>query len=214
MRREDDFEGRRPHLAGLSDEALHALHVRTSFSRYLNPINSEEARRDFLAGDDGPVFRYHPADWADDELRMLDALRPPQDHPLGVLLQRSIERTIDSAEVEALRERHGIATDSHVGLTVSALVREKDPLSIVRALPHLPSDYRHVLVGDGPLKADVVRLADELGVTDKLVLPGFDPAPEAWFGIADVFVFPSRWEALGMVALDAFLFGVPVVASK
>jgi len=122
-------------------------------------------------------------------------------------------RTFDPSVAPALRDEYGIAEGATVGLTIAAMTDEKDPLTPVRALPLLPDDYVHVLVGDGPLQADVRRIAAELGVADRLVLPGFDPHPDRWFSIADVFIFPSRWEALGMVALDAFFFGVPVVAS-
>ncbi len=124
-----------------------------------------------------------------------------------------VQRALDAEAVAGLRARHLIPAESTVGLTIAAMTSEKDPFAVVRALRHLPSDYVHVLVGDGPLRPEVERLAVDLGVTDRLLLPGFDPDPDAWFGLADVFVFPSRSEALGMVALDAFLFGVPVVAS-
>jgi len=124
-----------------------------------------------------------------------------------------VERSIDPDAVARLRDRFCISPGHRVGLTIAAMTAEKDPLTVVRALPHLPADYVHALVGDGPLLAEAERLAAELGVADRLLLPGFDPIPEAWFGIADVFVFPSLWEAVGMVALDSFLFGVPVVAS-
>ena len=124
-----------------------------------------------------------------------------------------VERSIDPDAIARLRDRFRIPPGHRVGLTIAAMTPEKDPLTVVRALPSLPSDYVHALVGDGPLLPEAKRLAADLGVADRLLLPGFDPIPEAWFGIADVFVFPSLWEAVGMVALDSFLFGVPVVAS-
>jgi len=124
-----------------------------------------------------------------------------------------LRRRIDPAGVARLRAAWKISAEGRVGLTVAAMSAEKDPLTLVRALPHLPADYRHVWVGDGPLRAEAAALARRLGVDDRLLLPGFDPEPEPWFGIASVFVLPSLWEAAGMAALDAFLFGVPVVAS-
>jgi glycosyltransferase involved in cell wall biosynthesis len=124
-----------------------------------------------------------------------------------------LRRRVDPAGVERLRGAWRISAERRVGLTVAAMSAEKDPLTLVRALPRLPADYLHVWVGDGPLRAEAAALARRLGVGDRLLLPGFDPDPEPWFGLASVFVLPSLWEAAGMAALDALLFGVPVVAS-
>ncbi|MBK9644314.1 MAG: DUF1704 domain-containing protein [Deltaproteobacteria bacterium] len=95
----------RPHLPPSvveTDLALHRLFERVVFSRYLNPLNSRDAQADFALGEP-PRYRYQPADWADDELRALDALRPPEDHPFGPLLRRAIEGT--RLFILALRDR-------------------------------------------------------------------------------------------------------------
>ena len=87
-----------------ADAALHELFVRVAFSRYLNPTNAAEARAAFRSGAAlEPPFSYLPADWADDELRFLDTLTPPLDHPLGRLLVTSIERA--RLVIYALRDR-------------------------------------------------------------------------------------------------------------
>jgi len=75
-----------------ADTALHALHKRRHFSEYLNPINALEARKAFDAGAEAPPYAYQRVDWADEELRMLDGLQPPKDHPMGALLNRAIHR--------------------------------------------------------------------------------------------------------------------------
>jgi len=94
-----------------ADEALHDLFVRIAFSRYLNPLNATEARAAFRSGSSPePPFRYLPATWADPELRMLDALAPPDDHPLGRLLCMSIERA--RLVIHALRDRSPAAFDA------------------------------------------------------------------------------------------------------
>ena len=76
-------------------------------SKYLNPTNEVEARAAFEAGQ--PVrFNYTPATWADEWLRALDRIRPP-DHPLGVLLRDAIAET--QAMAIALRDRTPGAMD-------------------------------------------------------------------------------------------------------
>lgn len=86
-----------------ADERLHRLHVRLRFSRHLNPENVPEARTAFLRGAEAPPFRYAPADWAEDALAELDAVRAPLAHPLGVELARAARET--RAWVVALRDR-------------------------------------------------------------------------------------------------------------
>ncbi len=93
-----------------ADQALHELYQRVHFSRFLNPVNAPEARRVFNAGAQAPPFEYQPATWADAELRILDSLDPPQDHPLGQLMQRAIDGT--RAFILALRDRTPEAFDT------------------------------------------------------------------------------------------------------
>ena len=92
------------------DRELHTLYERVPFSRYLNPLNAREARRAFRAGADVPPLRYHEATWADRELKALDALQPPEDHPLGLILARAIRGT--SLFIRALRDRSVDAFDA------------------------------------------------------------------------------------------------------
>jgi len=129
--------------------------------------------------------------------------------PDGIDRRRSLDATV----TVGLRERIGVREGQFVGLTVAALVQGKDPLTLVRALAELPAGYLHVWVGGGELSERAEILAKELGVGEKLVLVGWDPDPDRWFGVADALVQPSVSEGLGSIFLDAFHFGVPVVGA-
>ncbi|MFW6198843.1 MAG: glycosyltransferase family 4 protein, partial [Acidobacteriota bacterium] len=124
-----------------------------------------------------------------------------------------LERRLEAGRVAGLRAELDIPAGARVGLTVGTLVEQKDPMTLVRALPHLPEDYVHVWIGPGELQREASLLADYLDVAERLRLFGFDPDPDRWFAIADVFVLPSVHEGLGSVLLDALHFGVPVVVS-
>ena len=83
----------------------------------------------------------------------------------------------------------------------------------IRALARLRTPgVRLVAVGDGP-RAPYRRLAEELGVTARVRLEPRTPNVEAWFGQADAFVFPTRYEPFGMVLVEAMASGLPVVTS-
>ena len=72
---------------------------------------------------------------------------------------------------------------------------------------------RVVIIGDGALKADLLRLRADLGLNDTVQFAGFIPEAQTLIGAFDVFVLCSRSEGLGSILLDAFAAGVPVVAT-
>ncbi len=78
-----------------------------------------------------------------------------------------------------------------------------------------------VVVGDGPLRAELERRAAQIGVRDAVRFTGrvSDVERDAWLDRARVFVMPSRLpaggaggEGFGIVYLEAGAHGLPVVA--
>jgi len=105
-------------------------------------------------------------------------------------------------------------------LFLGGLRRHKNWDGLMRAYAGLPDGLRraHPLVLAG--KADrargrALRLADRLGIRDRLVLPGIVPEPRipALYAGARLFVFPSFLEGFGLPPLEAMALGVPVVAT-
>jgi L-malate glycosyltransferase len=70
-----------------------------------------------------------------------------------------------------------------------------------------------MLVGDGPERASVEKLAGSLGVADHVALLGEQLRMGPLFAQADLFVLPSEHESFGLAALEALASGVPVVAT-
>ena len=73
-----------------------------------------------------------------------------------------------------------------------------------------------VLLGDGPLKADLSRLVSDLRLHGHVHLPGFLQYHElpAYYGLADVFVHASTTEQWGLVVNEAMAAGLPVIVSN
>jgi glycosyltransferase involved in cell wall biosynthesis len=99
-------------------------------------------------------------------------------------------------------------------LSTARLVPQKGIDDAVRALPQLPADTVLVVLGEGPERAALERLAGELGVGDRVFLPGRVPDVAAWLRRAAVYVHPARWEGFGLGVLEAMLAGLPVVATR
>ena len=74
-------------------------------------------------------------------------------------------------------------------------------------------DARFVAAGDGPLKNELVALAARLGLQDKVVWLGWRDQLDLFYQSLDVLLFNSDWDTMGLTALEAMSYGVPVAAS-
>jgi len=111
----------------------------------------------------------------------------------------------------------GLAANRRYLLTVSRFSGEKGLGHLLRAFARLRSpETELVLIGEGPLKGELLALADSLGVRERLKLPGVLGHAEicAWYNAADLFCLPSLWEGCPNVVIEALACGTPVVASR
>ena len=102
-------------------------------------------------------------------------------------------------------------------ISVGRLAEEKNWGTLLQAfalaLKEQP-DLRLVLVGDGPQAQNLHQLADELGITERVLFAGrvpFEQVP-AYLKAADLFAFASVTETQGLATLEAMAAGLPVVA--
>jgi glycosyltransferase involved in cell wall biosynthesis len=95
------------------------------------------------------------------------------------------------------------------------LVPQKDFATLIDAfaLVRAQRPCRLLILGEGPLRPDLVRLADQRGVAAELALPGFDPNPYRFMAKADVFVLSSLFEGSPNVIVQALACGAPVVST-
>jgi glycosyltransferase involved in cell wall biosynthesis len=100
-------------------------------------------------------------------------------------------------------------------LGVGRLKPQKDFATLLRAFARLRERRaaRLVILGEGPERATLQRLAGELGIGDELLLPGFVSNPLAWMRRADVFVLSSAFEGAPNVLVEALACGTPAVAT-
>lgn len=130
----------------------------------------------------------------------------------------------DPARVAEIRARH-VGADGPVIVFVGRMIEEKGVGDLLDALARLRTDFpalRALLVGDGQDRDAFAARADHLGLAPHVHWAGWVPPEDvsAWMAAGDVFVVPSRdnpsgWkEAQGLVAVEAMLAGVPVVASR
>jgi glycosyltransferase involved in cell wall biosynthesis len=96
-------------------------------------------------------------------------------------------------------------------LAVCRLEPQKGVDVAINAFRDVPN-ARLVVLGEGPERANLERLAADLEVP--VSLPGRVPDVAAWLDRADVLVHPVRWEGFGLALLEAMLASKPVVATS
>lgn len=103
-----------------------------------------------------------------------------------------------------------------VVLFAARMIPKKRPDLLVRAFADTADEHDAVLVmvGDGPLRLQVERLAAELGLHERVVFAGFAEPGQmpAWYARADLYVLPSS-ETWGVSVLEALASGTPVLIS-
>lgn len=97
---------------------------------------------------------------------------------------------------------------------MTAVKRADDLLRAFRLLRDRGVDACLCMVGDGPDREAVERLASELGVVRDCLFPGYQEGVGPFFAAFDVFVLPSGNEGTPVTAIEALASGCPVVATR
>jgi glycosyltransferase involved in cell wall biosynthesis len=102
-------------------------------------------------------------------------------------------------------------------IVVSRLTAQKRVSLAIETVAFLAScghEMPLTVVGDGPERAALERLADRLGITSFVRFTGAVSSAEVpnYLARADLMIFPAQGEGFGLVAAEALMAGVPVVA--
>lgn len=120
----------------------------------------------------------------------------------------------DSAARGRVRAELGIPKDAWVVGAVGRLSQVKNHALLLRAAAGVLSDNgRLLLVGDGPEAAPLRALAEELGISDRVVFAGERHDVPAFLAASDLFVLSSNSEGLPLSMVEAMATGLPVVST-
>lgn len=150
------------------------------------------------------------------ELRQIFQL--PEDKleviPNGV---RAQDFAATHAKLEQWRNSWALQNEQIV-LYVGRHVYEKGIDLLLEAAPKIMQHNpraKFIIAGTGPLKTELQSKAWSMGLGQKVLFPGFvdDLTRNSLYRLADVAVFPSRYEPFGIVALEAMAGQTPVIVS-
>jgi glycosyltransferase involved in cell wall biosynthesis len=117
---------------------------------------------------------------------------------------------------DIVRRRLGLSNNETLLAAVGRLSAEKGCLDLIEALrmvvDRLPTAHL-VLVGEGPLEAEIRRHVERLELTDNVHFAGFQRDVRPFYEASDIVISPSHTEGLSNIVLEAMTMSLPVVAT-
>jgi glycosyltransferase involved in cell wall biosynthesis len=100
-------------------------------------------------------------------------------------------------------------------INIGTLKTQKNQLLLLDAFAELAEelDAGLVILGEGPQRSALEQRIFDLGLQQRVRLPGFDANPDPWLRAADLFVLSSDFEGFGNVVAEALAAGTPVVST-
>ena len=132
--------------------------------------------------------------------------------PNGIDLQRF---QFDKAEREKLRQKLHLEDCFVIG-NIGRLCYQKNQAFLLKIFAELQQSLpqaKILLIGDGDGRMELEQLAESLGISDSVIFYGVSNHVEKLLWVMDAFAFPSRFEGLGIVAIEAQAAGLPLICS-
>lgn len=132
--------------------------------------------------------------------------------PNGIeLITKNETKTLD------LRAQFGIASNAKLIGTVGRLNPQKGHCFLIAALPKVLSEFSDIalcLVGDGPLRGELQRQVESLGISDKVYFLGERNDVSEILKSLDLYVQSSLFEGMPLAVMEAMSASCPVVATR
>lgn len=100
-------------------------------------------------------------------------------------------------------------------LTVGSLKKQKNQKLLIDAFSQIANEVdRLVILGEGPMRCELERFAEEKKVASQIFFAGFKSDVRPYYETADLFVLSSDFEGFGNVIVEALAAGLPVVSTR
>lgn len=185
-------------------------------------VSNDLGRRDLA-----PPVHFAYRAWLRIQGRLIDhfvGMAPPMREEIMTCMGVGAERvtiidnpSISQAQLTRLAGAREQAQRDHAGrrfVAVGRLVPQKNFALLLSAFAEAGApDDRLTILGEGPERPSLQRLADRLGLGARLRMPGHVHPLDPWLADADAFVLSSDYEGLPSVIVEALAAGLPVIAT-
>lgn len=137
----------------------------------------------------------------------------------GVGIDFSSFKPVSAAEKNVARHKIRIDEEAIFVLSVGELNINKNHKTVIMAMnaiiamKELGDRVIYGICGDGYFRKDIQEFANNSGVGNKVLFFGYQYDIREYYAAADVTVFPSVREGLGMAGIESLAMGIPVIAS-
>jgi len=125
--------------------------------------------------------------------------------------------TASADDVQKIHEELALSSDSFIYLNVGRLDPQKNHKVLFEAFRQVSAEVPNaflLLAGIGGLENELKKLAEDLGIREKVLFLGRRNDIGALLVLADVFVFPSFFEGLPVALVEAMFKSLPCIASR
>ncbi len=124
-------------------------------------------------------------------------------------------KVYSTEERAALRAKLSMREGEKYLITTSRLVPKNAIDAVLQALSRLPYNVRFLILGEGPLRASLEKLARDEGVAERVRFLGQVERGDIplYLQVCDIFIRPSRSEGMGSSFVEAMAAGIPVIAT-
>ena len=126
------------------------------------------------------------------------------------ILPNPIDET--ALRASAARPRRQVGSGPRF-VAAGRLVRQKGFDRLLTMTARIDDDVHLTIMGEGSERVALERQIKDLGLDDRVALPGLVNDPWPHYAGADAFLMPSRWEGMSNAALEALACGTPVIAA-
>ncbi len=128
-----------------------------------------------------------------------------------------LDRFTPPGDTQTVRRALNIPRDAFVVSSVGSLYTVKNHRLLIdafaRVVAHRP-DSVLLIVGDGPLRADLESQSRHLGLTESVRFCGYQSEVHDYLAVTDVYVQPSTHEGSPLAVLEAMAMRLPVIAAR
>jgi glycosyltransferase involved in cell wall biosynthesis len=216
------------HDQGIDVVHVHAAHEFARFSRkvlrntpivfHLSAHQGSRLSRSFNYSQSARIAKKHAnllVAVSEEEKRIVTGKGFPADRVRVVYNGYELSEGSDSEKIEELRKVHGLNGYTVIG-NLGRLHKTKRLDILIEAFAKLVKGHDNLkllLVGEGPHRSGLEKLAERKGVADHVVFTGFIPRGDRILKLFDIFVLPTTFEGCSNVLVEVMAKSLPVVTT-